>query len=425
MSFTTRLRRGVLVAAVATTALVGVAGITRADTAITAPAATAADGALAAVVSPTAPRSVTAAPRNSRVKLAWLAPSSNGGATIDKYQVQRARAGGRWRTIAYPTTRRYTAAGLTNGVRYSFRVRAHNRTGWGPYSKIVNTVPRTVPTAPRTPTVTPGNKTVTLAWQRPASNGGATIDKYRVQRATSTGGPWTTIATPTTRSHTAGGLANGTRYYFRVRAHNPAGWGPWSTIVNAVPRTVPSAPQSLLADDEHDGLVHLAWVRASDRGAVIHYYQVARSTDQVNWTSMPTTKSTYLNADGLTNGETYYFRVRAHNAAGWGPWSSIVSAVPHTVPSAPVGLWWHHNKILSTIELFWSPPADDGGAAVDHYLLELSDDPNLPNSWAPWTTTSEAHYTSALYPYVVYWRVRAYNDAGYSPASNVITISVP
>jgi hypothetical protein len=114
------------------------------------------DTVLATAISPTAPRSPIAKPANTAVKLAWLAPSSNGGASINGYRVQRATSkSGPWKTIAKPTVRRYRAGGLKNGVRYYFRVAAHNAAGWSAPGKVVSAVPRTVPSPPRSPTATP------------------------------------------------------------------------------------------------------------------------------------------------------------------------------------------------------------------------------------------------------------------------------
>ena len=379
MNLTNHVRRGLL-AAVAITIGLGAAGTTHADTIPTAmplmvPAAPAPDRApLAAVAAPTAPRSVTAMPRNASVKLSWLAPASNGGATIDKYVVQRARAGGPWRTIAHPITRRYTATGLPNGTRYSFRVRAHNRAGWGSFSAAVKAVPRAVPTAPRAPTATPGNETVTLAWLRPSSNGGSTVDKYRVQRAVA-GGSWKTIASPTARSYTTKALANGTRYNFRIRAHNATGYGAFSTIASAVPRTLPSAPTAVGTNPSYKH-VTLAWAAPSGNGAKIDKYEVQQSTSlnsgwgQIAQPAFPTT--TTATATGLTNGTKYYFRIRAHNAAGWGQFSYPVSAVPYwtpdapatctAVPSSPGSVW----MIVS-----WQAPTFDGGAPIESYDISL------------------------------------------------------
>ena len=82
---------------------------------------------------------------------------------------------------------------------------------------------------------TAGAGSATVTWQRPQSNGGATIDRYRVVR-TSVGEPTTTSnLAAQRRSLTVNGLIPGRTYSFRVRAHNARGWGPFSRTVSAVP----------------------------------------------------------------------------------------------------------------------------------------------------------------------------------------------
>ncbi len=427
MILTKHLRRSI-VAAVATAiaVAVGAAGTAQADIAPTvAPSpATAAhapvDGAfLAAVTAPTAPRSVIAKAGNAKVKLTWLAPASNGGATINKYAVQRAKAGGQWRTIAYPASRSYTPTGLTNGVRYYFRVRAHNAAGWSPASTIVNAVPRTVPTAPRSPVATPGNTTVKLAWLAPASNGGATINKYRVQRATTSSGPWTTIATPTTRSYTTTGLTNGTRYYFRIAAHNAVGWSPARTIVNAVPRTVPSAPQSPVAIPG-SGTVQLTWLApASKGGAKIDRYDVQWAPSAAGpWVHLGDTIGATYTATGINNAIVNNFRIRAHNAAGWSAPSAVVDTpVPVFVPGPPsaplacsasqVGIFGSHSMWIG-----WQPSFSDGGSAITGYLVELTGPLSLSVVLPPSPLQHQRDNLPSGY-YVV--RVAAINVAGKGP----------
>ena len=106
-----------------------------------------------------------------------------------------------------------------------------------------NAVPVTVAamaaTAPQSLAATPGNTNVKLTWKAPASNGGATVSKYAVQSYLN--GQWTSLAYPTGLGYTVSNLANGTKYSFRIRAYNTAGWSAPSTVVAAVPRTVPSA----------------------------------------------------------------------------------------------------------------------------------------------------------------------------------------
>jgi predicted phage tail protein len=432
MNLSHHLRRSLLVAATAATSVVGaVAGTTQADNAaattprtlsaatatVAAPAPTPDGAALATVTNPTAPRSVTAAPRNTAVKLTWLRPSSNGGATINKYHVQRAKAGGRWKTIAYPTTRRYRATGLTNGVRYYFRVRAHTAAGWGPFSTAVNAVPRTVPTAPRSPVATPGNARVKLTWLAPSSNGGATVDKYRVQRYY-TGVGWKNVAVVATRSYTATGLANGTKYSFRIRAHNAAGYGAFSTAVSAVPRTVPSVPRSPKATPGIAS-VSVSWQQPlSTGGATVGYYQVERLKAGISqWASVGSPKGTSMVVSG-TNGTTYSFRIRAHNLAGWSPWSTVVSATAGapTAPRSPSMI-----ALNGKVELYWAVPSSSGGATIGYYAVQQS-------------TTGTSDWVNVAFPatpgYTVnsltngtkyYFRILAHNDLGWGPASTVIS----
>ena len=330
----------------------------------------------AAALAATAPRSPVATPGNTTVKLTWLAPSSNGGAAIDKYLVQRATsAAGPWANVAFATTLSYTNSGLANGSHYYFRVLAHNSAGYSPASTTVNAVPRTVASAPRSPVATAGNTTVKLTWLAPSSNGGAAIDKYLVQRATSAAGPWANVAFATTPTYTNSGLTNGTHYYFRILAHNTAGYSPASTTVNAIPRTVASAPLSAKALPDN-GFVWLSWkAPSSTGGAAIDQYVVQRSSNgTTGWANAAYSNGSLFTAQApwLTNGTTYYFRILAHNAAGWGAPSTVVSATPRTVPDPPQSCSASQASYGSMwIVVTWQPPPSDGGAAITTYEISV------------------------------------------------------
>ena len=86
---------------------------------------------------------------------------------------------------------------------------------------------------PATPTglaATPGNQQVVLNWN-PSS--GAT--SYNVSRSTTSGGPYTKIASPATTTDTDTTVTNGTAYYYVVAAVNAYGASGNSTQVSATP----------------------------------------------------------------------------------------------------------------------------------------------------------------------------------------------
>ena len=78
---------------------------------------------------PGAPTGLSATVGNQQVELSWTAPSSNGGATILRYEYEQDLSG-TW-TSTGGTATSYTVRNLTNGQSYTFRVRAVNR-GRGP-----------------------------------------------------------------------------------------------------------------------------------------------------------------------------------------------------------------------------------------------------------------------------------------------------
>jgi hypothetical protein len=96
------------------------------------------------------------------------------------------------------------------------------------------TVTASVPSIPTGLTATAGNSSVTLKWNaNPSSD---SVDAYQVYWTTDSA--WATNSNNldvTGTSYTVTGLTNGTTYYFRISAHNSAGYGAWGNPVSAVP----------------------------------------------------------------------------------------------------------------------------------------------------------------------------------------------
>src|SRR5262249_36269273 len=100
------------------------------------------------------------------------------------------------------------------------------------------------PPVPTGLAATAGNAQVQLSWN--ASTGATS---YNVKRATTSGGPYATVATVTGATFTNTGLANGTTYFFVVSAVNANGESANSSEVSATPLaadfTLSANPSSL------------------------------------------------------------------------------------------------------------------------------------------------------------------------------------
>ncbi|HEU4389440.1 MAG TPA: endo-1,4-beta-xylanase [Blastocatellia bacterium] len=178
---------------------------------------------------PPAPTGLNAVAGNGQVSLSW-----NAAPNATSYNVKRSTvSGGPYTVIAGVTTTSFTNTALANGTTFFYVVSALNANGESVNSAQVSATPR-APTPPPAPTglvATAGNGQVALTWN---ASSGAT--SYNVKRATTSGGPYTTIASNvSTTSFTNSGLANGTTFFYVVSAVNAAGESGNSSQVSATP----------------------------------------------------------------------------------------------------------------------------------------------------------------------------------------------
>jgi len=190
---------------------------------------------------PPAPKNLQAVPGNASVSLSWSAPSTNGGSAVIGYNVYRGLSSGQETMLVRVTSTSYVATSLTNGTKYYFKVTAVNGVGEGKTSNEASATPEpTVPGPPSNLTARAAtSKGVALSWSAPASNGGASITGYRLNRSTSSGRETfdvTVTCTATTCSYTDTGTRSGTTYYYDVAATNSAGTGSVSNQASAKAR---------------------------------------------------------------------------------------------------------------------------------------------------------------------------------------------
>ena len=138
-----------------------------------------------------------------------------------------------------------TVGGLTNGVEYTFQVRAVDKVsdvGESPPSNVARATPMPAPDAPTSFRATPRNASARLAWDDPNDS---SITRYEYRQARRDGD--FSLATPIpgsnaeTTSHIVRHLTNRQTYTFQIRAVNVYGAGNWSSSSNATPRA-PNRP---------------------------------------------------------------------------------------------------------------------------------------------------------------------------------------
>ena len=395
---------------------------------------------------PGAPTSLTArASGTTTINLSWTEPSNNGGSPITGYKIEVSSNGGaNWNDRVANTgntNTTYAHIGLSAGTTRHYRVSAINANGTGAASNIDNattgTTTTTVPGAPTGLTATAsGTNRIDLSWNAPADGGGASISGYKIEVSSNGGANWNdrvanTGNTNTTYAHI--GLSAGTTRHYRVSAINANGTGAASNIDNATTgtttTTVPGAPTGLTATASGTNRIDLSWNAPADGGgASISGYKIEVSSNGgTSWTdrvaNTGNTNTTYAHI-GLSAGTTRHYRVSAINANGTGAASNIDNATTGTttttVPGAPTGLTATASG-TNRIDLSWNAPADDGGASISGYKIEVSS--NGGTSWTDRVAdTGNANrsysYTGLSAGDTRHYRVSAINSVGPGPASN-------
>jgi hypothetical protein len=358
---------------------------------------------------PGPPTALIATRGNAQVALSWTAPASNGGSAITGYAATASPGGATCTTGSLGCT----ISGLTNGTLYTFTVAASNAIGPGPSSAPTTATPATVPGAPTGVVATAGNGQLAISWTAPAANGGISITGYTA--TASPGGA--TCTTAGTTSCTITSLTNGTSYSVVVTATNAAGTGAGSTPVSGTPRTVPGAPTGLTAT-AGNAQVATSWTApVSNGGSAITGYTVTASPGGATCSTAGTTS---CSVTGLTNGTAYSLTVRASNAAGPGPASSSVNATPRTVPGAPQNPAAAQDRSKG-IDLSWTAPASNGGAAVTNYRIYRG---TVSGSLAPLTIVGNVlsyRDTSTTKNVRYYYQIAAVNAGGEGAGSSQVT----
>jgi len=265
------------------------------------------------------------------------------------------------------------------------------------------------PAAPRNLMASPGPKQVPLRW---LSSHDAT--SYQVKRATSKGGPYTTIATVPGNSYIDADVTNDTTYYYVVSAANSLGESPNSPEDAATPRalmwnvafggTATATVAAESAEDVFDSNTATRWFAGRDsvgsvqydfgggRAPVIERYTVTSANDVPerdprDWEFQGSNDGTSWTTLDTQNGQTFparfyemeyavakpaayrYYRlnVTANSGAPALQVADIKLLSRQPIPNAPVAalLHWRANDTADREQAIASQKADQARAQAD------------------------------------------------------------
>ena len=213
-----------------------------------------------------------------------------------------------------------------------------------------------------------GVEQVQLDWGPPADDGGSVIVNYSLYRGASPGSLSLLFKIGNSTSYLDTDVAPGETYHYAVSAHNIAGEGAMSEVRSATVLDVPSAP-TLLGLDPDEGQVLVTWLAPADLGgsAVTNYtvYRGPAAGSLAQLVKLGNVTS-YMDTD-VTTGQTYFYAVSAHNIAGEGAMSEVLSTIVLDVPSAPTLLDLDPGD--GQVMLTWQAPADFGGSGIINFTV--------------------------------------------------------
>jgi hypothetical protein len=292
---------------------------------------------------------------------------------------------------------------------YHWRVRASDACGNGPWSGIIDLDIDAPPPAPAL--VTPPNASHTcdatpdFNW---SAASGATGYQIQIDNNASFASPEYDRAMMTP-GFTPGLPLSAGQQYWRVRASNNCGDGPWASGSFVVDTAPPAPTLTSPPDASHTCNRTFAFAWGIATAATSYRIQVdndpAFGSPEVNATTA-TEEPAYLLTSPLAPG-SYNWRVRGINACGNGPWSSVWSFVIDAAPSTPSGPSPANGAtgVGLNADLDWADAT--GATSYDVYFGLSPTMPKLGN-----VLTSQYNLPTLLSDTIYYWKIVAKNACG-------------
>ncbi len=357
------------------------------------------------------------------------------------------------------------APDLTDGDTYYWRVRAYDGSdysGWSSTRSFNVDLPNN---SPSTPTASAPSNGATVAVLNPqlTINNSSDVDgddlAYDFQVSSNSG--FTSIVAQinsldegvgsTTSWTVSPNLTDGNTYYWRARAYDGEDYSGWSsarTFTIDLPNNIPSTPT--LASPANGGTVTnatplLTCNNSSDADGdnLVYHFQVSSNSGFTVLVAQVTSQAegagsttSWTVNSALTDGNTYYWRVRAYDGedySGWASYRSFLVDIPNNVPSTPTLASPANGSEVNVLtpDLSLNNSSDSDGdvlvytfqvstsSSFTNIVAQVSDADQGGGSTTSWTVSPDLSDGSAYY-----WRARAYDGEDYSGWSSSRTFGV-
>lgn len=312
----------------------------------------------------------------------------------------------------------YVIAGLTNGIKYDFRMSCNNTYGKSAWSQIHNNTPGH--TSPTIPTISPlaqfSGTSFDLSWSAPTFYDGAILSKYYILNSTNNI-VYSALANTTSRTYHISGLTSGVTYYYKVYVvDNKSGQSGNSnyvyTIIDSVSPTEPIL--NSITTYTYSLTTNVSWSASTDLVSGLDYYTIQEDTSTSFSSPVSVYESNSLYHVFTLNhaySKTYYYRIRATDKAGnpsiWdGPIQTMLKINGTNATGSQYSkiseIWFHSNSIqinipvyvTITVENTYLIPPDDavftvGGIDTVMTLSEATiSSYKFSGTWTPTTSGS-------------------------------------
>uniref|UniRef100_A0A674GZS0 Titin n=1 Tax=Taeniopygia guttata TaxID=59729 RepID=A0A674GZS0_TAEGU len=315
----------------------------------------------------------------------WQVPVNDGGSVVLGYHLEyKERSSILWTKVnkSLITDTQMKVTGLDEGLMYEYRVYAENIAGIGKCSKACE------PVAARDPCDPPGQPevinitrtSVSLKWTKPEYDGGAKVTGYIIERRELPDGRWLKCNFTNVQEtyFDVGGLTEDQRYEFHVIAKNAAGLfsQPSESTGPVTVKDDVEAPRIMMDAKFRDVVV----VKAGEVFKV-NADVAGRPIPVISWTKdgkelegkarveiVSTDYTTAITIKDCIRRDSGQYVLTLQNVAGTK--SLAINCKVLDRPGPPAGPLEINGLTAEKCHLSWGPPQENGGADIDHYIVE-------------------------------------------------------